>query len=232
MGRHRAYLVPVLGLALATGPGCEQSDNVAAPSLSASCAATPTEGEAPLEVAFTLNVAGAQGPVSVTVTYGDGSSGSDPDATHVYGEEGLYTASFTVTSATQVARCSTPVAVSAGSAGTPGGGSGGGDDNLPPMATFKTTPDAAAGKITGAAPLAVRFNVCLTDDPESDTLYFTMDFNGDGKLDKRGSTGASCRGDWLYAMGTWTAEVCVTDIEPDGTRIHEFQCEKYKVVAS
>ena len=127
------------------------------------------------------------------------------------------------------ARCSTPVTVSAGTAVTPGGSPG---DNQPPVITFKTTPDAVGDGIKGAAPLMVRFNVCLTADPEGDTLHFTMDLDGDGKLDKRGSTGASCRGDWTYAAGTWFAEVCVTDLALDGSRIHEYQCRVYTVAAS
>ena len=109
---------------------------------------------------------------------------------------------------------------------------GPGDGNLPPVITFKTTPDAVGGGISGTAPFMVRYNVCLTADPEGNTLYFTMDLDGDGKLDVRGSTGASCRADWTYAMGTWFAEVCVTDIAPDGMRLHPFQCQDYTVVAS
>ena len=100
------------------------------------------------------------------------------------------------------------------------------------MITFKTTPNAVGGGISGTAPFKVRFNVCLTADPEGNTLYFTMDLDGDGKLDVRGSTGASCREDWTYAVGTWFAEVCVTDLAPDGERLHPFQCEGYTIVAT
>ena len=153
---------------------------------------------------------------------------SEPGAIAIWSGEVL----ITVSTSTQSARCSTPVEVSGGAGGSGTGPDGGADGNLEPMATFKTTPDAAAGKITGTAPFMVRYNVCLTADPEGDTLYFTMDLDGDGKLDVRGSTGASCRADWTYAAGTWFAEVCVTDILPDGKRLHDFQCEGYTVVAS
>ena len=230
MGRRGGWLLGVCGLLVVTGPGCNEGETVTAPALSATCSATPAEGEAPLEVAFALSVAGAEGRVSVQVSYGDGTTGTDPDATHVYGEGGLYTASFTVSTPTQSARCSTPVEVSAGMGG--GLEPGPGDGNLPPVITFKTTPDAVGGGISGTAPFMVRYNVCLTADPEGNTLYFTMDLDGDGKLDVRGSTGASCRADWTYAMGTWFAEVCVTDIAPDGMRLHPFQCQDYTVVAS
>ena len=230
MGKQGGWLLAVCGLLVVTSPGCNEGETVTAPSLSATCSATPADGEAPLEVAFALSVAGAEGRVSVQVRYGDGATGTDPDATHVYGEGGLYTASFTVSTPTQSARCSTPVEVSAGSGGSLVPGTG--DGNLPPVITFKTTPDAVGGGISGTAPFMVRYNVCLTADPEGNTLYFTMDLNGDGKLDVRGSTGASCRADWTYAAGTWFAEVCVTDLGPGGERLHPFQCEGYTIVAS
>jgi hypothetical protein len=232
MGRRGLLLLVTCGVLVATGPGCNEGDTVTAPALSAACSATPAAGEAPLEVAFALSVAGAEGPVSVQVSYGDDTTGTDPDATHVYGEGGLYTASFSVSTPSQSARCSTPVEVGVGAGAVVPGEPEDPDGNQAPVITFKTTPGAVAGKIKSPAPLMVRYNVCLTADPEGDTLYFSMDLDGDGKLDVRGSTGASCRADWIYAMGTWTAEVCVTDILPDGKRLHPLQCEKYTVVAS
>jgi hypothetical protein len=59
-----------------------------------------------------------------------------------------------------------------------------------------------------------------------------MDLDGDGKLNVRGSTGASCREPWTYPAGTWTPEICVTDLGPEGERLHPFQCQKYTVEAS
>jgi hypothetical protein len=142
-------------------------------------------------------------------------------------EAGLYTASFNVTTATQSARCATAVDVEAGE-GEPGTEG----DNQPPVINFKTTPRAVGGGIAGMAPFFVRFNVCQSEDPEGDALYFTMDLDGDGHLDVRGSTGASCREQWTYSAGTWFPEVCVTDITPTGKRLHRFQCKGYTVVAS
>lgn len=228
MGRRRGRFLVAAGLVALGSPGCNEGDTITAPTLSATCSASPSEGSAPLEVAFALNVAGAEGAASIQVSYGDGASGSDPDATHTYAEAGLYTASFTVTTATQTARCATPVNVSPGS--VPGTGSA--DGNQPPLVTFKTTPAAVAGGIQGAAPLDVRYNMCPTADPEGDTLYFTMDLDGDRKLDVRGSTGASCRETWTYAAGTWFAEICATDLGPENERLHPFQCQGYTVVAN
>lgn len=216
-----------LGLLAVAGAGCNEGDTITnnLPTLSATCSASPTDGSAPLEVAFALGVAGAQGAVTVRISYGDGTSGTDPDATHTYTEGGLYTASFTVTTTSQSARCATTVEV-AGSA------SGGGTDpggNQPPIADFRTNPSVKNGKISGAAPFTVNFNMCRTADPEGDTLYFTMDLDGDGDLDVRGSTGASCREPWAYAAGTWRPEICVTDLGPEGERLHPFDCRKYTV---
>jgi hypothetical protein len=228
MGRRYGLVLVAVGLMATGSPGCNEGDTITAPTLSATCSATPSAGSAPLEVAFALNVAGAEGSVSVQVSYGDGTSGTDPDATHTYGEAGLYTASFTVTTPSQSARCATPVDVGPGSATTPTSA----DGNLPPVVTFKTTPEAVAGGIKGTAPLDVRYNMCPTADPEGDRCYFTMDLDGDGKLDVRGTTGASCRETWTYAAGTWFAEICVADLGPEGERLHPFQCQGYTVVAS
>jgi len=228
--------VATLGLvaALAGGVwGC--NDTATTPILAATCTATPASGPAPLVVSFALDVSGAQGSPASAISYGDGTSGTDPDATHTYTTAGVYTASFTVTAADQTARCAATVTVSEGTGGTPGPGPSPTppvDGNLPPVASFKTGPGAKNGRITGTAPLDVRFNMCLTSDPEGDTLYFTMDVDGDGKLDVRGSTGASCREDVTYAVGTWRAEICVTDLDPEGARRHDFQCQYYTVVAN
>jgi len=230
MERGSKGLLVALVLVAVGGPGCNEGDTITnnPPTLSATCSASPAGGEAPLQVAFALGVAGAQGAVGVSVNYGDGATGTDPDATHTYVAGGLYTASFTVTTPTQSARCAATVEVSAGA-------SGGGPDpgsNQPPVADFRTNPSVKNGKIAGAAPLTVNFNMCTTADPEGDTLYFTMDLDGDGNLDVRGSTGASCREPWTYAAGTWRPEICVTDLGPEGERLHPFQCQTYTVEAT
>jgi hypothetical protein len=198
------------------------------PTLSASCSANPSSGFAPLAVSFNLAVAGASGAPQVAVDYGDGTSGTNPDAVHSYANIGLYTAAFTVTAGSQTARCSTTVAVAASTVTTIP------IVNTPPEAVFKTTPDAVPGdQITGTAPLVVRFNMCPTADPDGDRLLFTMDFNGDGRNEVSGSSGAACRHDSIpYGLGVHNAHICVTDIGADGRPLHGFQCHTYRIVVS
>ena len=202
-----------------------QEDSVVAPALSATCEARPSSGAAPLTVAFLLSVAGAEGPVTVAISYGDGQSGTNPDATHTYAGAGSYTASMTVTTSTQSARCSAAVAVSASPTTFPGG-------NQPPNAVFKTTPTAVGSTITGQAPLTVAFNMCASSDPEGDELYFLMDFDGDEKYDFGGITGFHCRADRVYALGTWKPVICLYDRGPNRQALHEDVCQGYTVVAT
>lgn len=242
----RRLSVVSLGLAAALaggGSGCNRGDTITSPTLAALCTATPASGPAPLVVSFALSISGAEGSPAVAIVYGDGTSATNPDATHTYGTAGVYTASFTVTTADQTARCATTVTVSEGTGGTPGPGPAPSptpgpeptpppvDGNFAPLASFETNPDPNRGRITGRAPFSVRFNMCLTSDPEGDTLWFTMDKEQDGHLEVHGSTGASCREDFVYAAGTWSAEVCVTDLDAESRRIHEYQCQVYTVVA-
>lgn len=196
------------------------------PSLSASCQAQPSSGPAPLAVAFALSVAGADGPFTVAVSYGDGASGSNPDTPHTYVVTGVYTASFTITTASQSARCSTAVTVTGAVASSPSP-----VGNRPPIAVFKTNPEASGSQISGTAPFSVRFNMCASSDPDGDAIYFLMDFDGDGKFDSGGITGASCRQDHTYSTGTWHPELCLHDIAPDRSELHDDQCRSYVVVA-
>ena len=108
MTRRLACLLGCLSALLV--PAC-QKDKVVAPALSATCEARPASGAVPLTVSFLVNVAGAEGPITVAISYGDGASGSNPDASHSYTAAGSYTASFDVRTATQSARCSAVVAV-------------------------------------------------------------------------------------------------------------------------
>ena len=230
MRRWRAELVVAAGLVGIGLSGCDKGNTVTSPALGATCAATPSSGPVPLTVSFALDVSGAQGTPVVAIAYGDGMSGTNPDVTHTYGAAGLFTASFTVTATGQTARCATTVEVGPGASPSPSPTPSGG--NQPPEAVFKTTPDPKGGAISGTAPFSVRFNMCVTSDPEDDTLWFTMDFEADGKVDSRGSTGASCRHDFVYAAGTWHPEICVTDLDPAGKPLHDDQCTTYKVVAT
>ncbi len=217
-----AVAAGLLGVALA---GC-QSDDVTSPAMSATCVAQPSAGTAPLVVRFLLSVAGAEGPFTVAVTYGDGASGSDPDVLHTYGAAGRYTASFTVESATQSARCAATVTVSGPSPTPPPSA------NQPPKPVFKTTPPARNGTLSGTAPFSVNLNMCLTSDPENDWLFFSMDYDGDGSWDNRGPFGGNCRGDHVYAAGSYSPRLCVHDIDEDRAPLHEDQCQTFTVVAT
>ena len=223
MLRRAGFVIALGGLLAAGGPGCNKGETVVAPTLTATCAASPATGPAPLSVAFNLNVAGAQGTFSVTIDYGDATQGTDPGRAHVYTKAGAFTAAFTVSTSSQTARCSTTVTVSAAPTPPP---------NLPPVAVFKTTPKPVKGTITGPAPFTVHFNMCPTADPEGGRCLFTMDFEGDGHVDTAGSTGAFCRRDHTYAAGTYDPVICVTDIGPNGELLHPFQCQGYRVVAT
>jgi PKD repeat protein len=209
----------------AGGPACQDEETVTAPALSATCSAQPTIGPAPLAVTFLLGVSGAEGPFRVEVTYGDGTTGTDPAAPHTYGASGDFVAAFLVTTATQSARCSTAVAVQPGTSPPPG-------TNQAPEAVFKSTPDATGSTISGTAPLEVRFNMCLSSDPDGDKIYFAMDFDGDGDIDQGGTTGGNCRRDHVYAAGTWTAHNCLRDIDAKGKALHDDQCKSYSVVVA
>lgn len=228
MARRSRVAWAAVGIFAAAAMACQEGDTVTAPALGVACEARPATGSAPLAVSFLVSVSGAEGPFTVSISYGDGASGTNPDAPHVYAAPGAFTASFTATTATQSARCAAAVTVLPGSTAptpTPGG-------NLPPEAVFKSTPDAVRGTISGTAPLSVRFNMCASTDPERDPIFFQVDFDGDGRFDKGGTTGAHCRTDHVYPAGTWRARNCLHDVDADGRARHEDQCQWYTVVAT
>jgi hypothetical protein len=216
-------VLPVAALALA--PACHK-ENVVAPTLVATCAAQPGSGEAPLPVSFLVGVSGAQGSFDVAIVYGDGSTGTNPDASHTYGSAGAYVASFTVTTSTQSARCTATVTVAAPPTPPP---------NRPPVPVFKSTPAAGgsyADKVGGTAPLSVRWNMCASSDPDADLLWFLYDFDGNGHFDREGTTGAYCRTDYVYSAGTWHTKLCVHDMSSAYEKLHEDQCKVFTVTVT
>ncbi len=218
MNRNRGLLLVCLPALLL--PACNDEESVAAPTLASTCEARPASGAAPLAVSFLLNVSGAQGPFSVQISYGDGATGTNPDAAHSYAAPGSYSASFDVSTQTQSARCTTTVAVSPGTLPPSG--------NQAPDAVFKSTPAAKGSTITAtSSPLDVIFNMCASSDPEGDQLYFLMDFDGDGSFDWGGISGAHCRADHVYTSGTYTAETCLYDRDKDGKALHDDVCKTY-----
>ncbi|PYQ21309.1 MAG: hypothetical protein DMF79_08475 [Acidobacteria bacterium] len=215
------------GAALAALLGGCRSDTLVAPKLEATCAANPAQGIAPLRVSFNLSVAGADGAFTVEVSYGDGTAGADPDRPHTFVAAGAYTVAFTVSTARQSARCSTTVSVSPLPIVPVSIG------NTPPQAVFDTIPRAGPGdQIAGAAPLAIRFNMCGSSDVDHDVLRWTMDFQGDGTNEVDGTTGGACRRDFTYAAGTYRPRICVTDLGPEREPAHPFQCKTFTVTAS
>jgi len=218
MNRNRGILLACLSALLL--PACDEEQNPVAPTLSSTCEARPASGPAPLAVSFLLNVSGAQGATTVTINYGDGQTGTNPDTPHSYAAAGSYTASFEIRTSTQSARCTAPVTVSGGTNPT---------GNQPPNAVFKSTPAATGATITGSNPLDVTFNMCASSDPEGDQLYFLADYDGDGKFDFGGLTGGNCRSNHVYTTGNHTAEVCLYDRDKNGKALHDDICKTYLI---
>ncbi len=222
MRRHvPVAVIGLLGIALV---GCQKDDEP--PILSATCAAQPSTGSAPLAVRFLLDVSGAEGPFTVTVSYGDGATGSDPDILHTYASSGSYAASFTIETSTQSARCTALVdVVGPTPTPTPAG-------NQPPNPSFRTFPAAKGNTVTGRAPFTVGLNMCLTSDPENDWLFFSMDYQGDRRWDSRGPFGGNCRKEVVYPAGTYSPTLCVHDIDKNREPLHDDQCHTFTVVAT
>lgn len=219
----RVLLACLLALVL---PACQEDQlPPTSPALSATCEARPSAGAAPLAVSFLVSVAGAEGSLLFAIGYGDGATGTNPDAPHTYTEQGSYTVVFNVSTPTQSARCTTTVDVSGGATPQSGG-------NQAPNAVFRTDPAAVGGTIAGKAPLSVHFEMCPTSDPEGDELYFWMDFEGDGKVDFKGITGFHCRADHVYAAGTWRPLMCVYDRDADRNPLHDELCQVYTVAVT
>jgi PKD repeat protein len=233
MARRTPATAAVLILALALA-ACEDSATDATPPLEISCTAIPPAGFAPLSVVFGLDVTNAAGGFTVRLDYGDGTQGTDPAARHVYRSAGSYAASITVTSGSQSARCSMPIRVV--------------EEQPPPLIdnrwpdpSFRTTPAADGSSVSGPAPLAVLYNLCRSQDPDGDGLFFRMDLDGDGAWEHFGTTGADCSHEATYGVGMHTATVCVTDgncpawplcDDLPRWRYHPYQCMTYDVRAT
>jgi len=232
--RFRLALVLALSAAM---PACQKTTTEPATPLAISCSAVPTSGQAPLSVAFGLGVTNAVGTLGVSISYGDGTQGTDPDARHVYAAAGDYMASITVTAGAETARCSVPISVAPAPVPTPSPTPV--PRNRPPDAVFLTTPAASGTSISGKAPFVVNFNMCRTTDPDDDRLLFRMDLDGDGSFEFFGSSGADCRHEATYPVGTRTATLCVADVSCpswpicwDYPPLHPYQCRSYTVTAT
>jgi PKD domain-containing protein len=204
-GRRQAAVLLVLGSCLLYW-GCGE-DNGTTPSgpVSLTCSVNPSAGVAPLLVTLSVKVTPG---AALNISYGDGTSGNNPNAPHVYSAPGAYNIAVNATGASGSATCQAPVTVSGPPPGPP---------NLAPVGNFRVSPNPA----TGPAPLLVSFNMCKSTDPNGDPLNFTFEF-GDGTR----TSHRFCRDDHTYAAGAFVAKTCVTDGQPG----HE-SCQTFKVTA-
>jgi hypothetical protein len=236
LGQNGAAGGDPLGKALLAGAGVAAialslqacgTDTIVVPTLSATCSASPDAGAAPLRVSFTLDVAGAEGPLAVSIRYGDGATGADVSAPHVYDSPGSYTASFDVSTPTQSALCSASLRVDPPPAPTPTPAG----PNRAPTAVFATNPLPGAEDVfSSVAPLTIAYNMCRSSDPEGDLLDFRMDLDGDGRFELEGTTGGDCRASHDYEeAGTFRPRICVTDLDRGRRPAHPYQCHDYTV---
>lgn len=214
---------------------CQKQD-VVAPTLSATCSAGPSSGTAPLTVNFALNVAAAQGGLSVRINYGDGASGTEVSAPHTYASAGSYAATFTISTPTQSALCTAAVQVTAAPAPAPTPTPAAA--NREPVIRFQTTPDPTAGLIFDVhGSQAIQFNMCTSSDPDRDPLNFRMDMDGDGRFEVDGPTGADCRRSYTYSQTgpvspkVYEPQICATDLLPSRSPAHPYRCKSYTVKA-
>jgi PKD repeat protein len=151
----------------------------------ASAAATPTSGKAPLVVAFTGSGTDSDGTIaSYAWTFGDGGTSNLQNPSHTYLSPGNYTATVTVTDNGGATGSST-VGISAVS-------------NQPPTASASATP------LSGTAPLLVTFTGSGTDADGTIASYaWAFGDGGTSTLQNPTHTFASA--------GSYTATLTVTD---------------------
>ncbi len=229
----RASRATTAAALLASLAACRKEE-IVAPSMSVSCAASPSSGTAPLTVSFLVNVAGAQGGSTVRIAYGDGATGSETSAPHTYASPGSYSATFNVATATQSAVCTALVQVAAAPAPSPTPTPAAG--NREPVIHFRTTPQPNVGRnFTSASDLTIEFNMCTSSDPDGDPLNFRMDLDGDGVFEVDGPTGADCRRRRSYSQTglvsptSYDPTICATDLLPSRTPAHPYTCRTYNV---
>jgi PKD repeat protein len=131
----------------------------------ASFTATPTEGNAPLEVRF--DASASDDPdgsiVSYSWNFDDGGAGTGRVLVHRFSNDGVYQVRLTVRD-NQDAEDTATVTITVGSP----------PDNLPPVAEFSADPTQ------GDAPLQVRFDASESTDPDGSIANYSWDFDDGG----------------------------------------------------
>src|SRR5207342_1937969 len=162
----------------------------------AQASANPTSGTVPLTVAFSS--AGSSDPDGSISAYswdlnGDGTYGDSTAAnpSSQYATAGTYTVRLRVTDNQGAQATSSPVTITATSAG-----------NQPPVA------QASANPTSGTVPLTVAFSSAGSSDPDGSISAYSWDLNGDGTYGD--STAANPSSQYATA-GTYTVRLRVTD---------------------
>lgn len=108
-------------------------------------------------------------------------------------------------------------------------------DNLAPQVVFKVQPAPNADRlIAGNTPFDVEFNACRSVDPEGDRLLFTIDADGDGRLEESGTHGGNCRLTFTYTaeqgqLRNLSPTICVVDLDAAGQPQRSPECRTYAV---
>ncbi|WP_307795321.1 PKD domain-containing protein [Actinacidiphila acididurans] len=156
--------------------------------LTATAAASPTTGNAPLGVSFTGSATGGKSPYSYSWNFGDGSAASTAqNPSHTYTAAGTYTATLTVTDGSAPANTATSkVTVTVSAVGNP------------------LTATASAIPTSGQTPL----NVAFTGTGTGGTPPYSYSWNfGDGSA----ASTAQNPSHTYSTDGTYTATLTVTD---------------------
>jgi len=153
-------------------------------SLAAAMSATPTSGQAPLNVNFTGSATGGTAPYSYSWNFGDGQTSTSQNPSHTYASVGDYTATLTVTDNNGANAVASQV-----------------------ITVTKAVPLLAvsikASRTSGPAPLKIKFSAKLNRGIRPKTYSWSF---GDGK-----ASSASKPTHKYTLPGTYTARLTLSD---------------------